>query len=275
MAKLPVKPSFLFGLAKELRVVGGEERPLALAGARELVGALRKELTRNGVASAVVEGGRVQDACALVYVLAGELTEADEQKLREADEARVPIVCVVVGPAAAEEIHVPYVLATDLIRVRAGSGFPVDEIGRVLGRRLGERATSLAANLPALRAEICEALIRKFSLQNAVLGVVVFMPGADLPALTLNEVRLVLRIADAHGFQIDRERVPEVVAVVGGGLGLRALARELLDLVPVAGWLVKGGVAYGGTRAIGEAAVRYFEARTPITRIPSGDRSVR
>jgi uncharacterized protein (DUF697 family) len=32
--------------------------------------------------------------------------------------------------------------------------------------------------------------------------------------------------------------------------------------VPVAGWLVKGGVAYTGTRAIGEAAMRYFEQRT-------------
>jgi uncharacterized protein (DUF697 family) len=31
--------------------------------------------------------------------------------------------------------------------------------------------------------------------------------------------------------------------------------------VPVAGWAVKGGVAYAGTKAVGEAAVRYFEAR--------------
>jgi len=36
--------------------------------------------------------------------------------------------------------------------------------------------------------------------------------------------------------------------------------RPLLASVPVAGWAVKGAVAYGGTRAIGEAAVRYFEA---------------
>ncbi len=35
------------------------------------------------------------------------------------------------------------------------------------------------------------------------------MPGNDLPVLTLNQVRLVLRIADAHGFEIDKERLPE------------------------------------------------------------------
>ena len=39
-------------------------------------------------------------------------------------------------------------------------------------------------------------------------------------------------------------------------------ARELLDFVPVAGWAAKGAIAYTGTKAIGEAAVRYFEARS-------------
>ena len=48
---------------------------------------------------------------------------------------------------------------------------------------------------------------------------------------------------------------------VGAGFGFRAVARELLDFVPVAGWALKASIAYGGTKAIGEAAVRYFEAR--------------
>jgi uncharacterized protein (DUF697 family) len=49
--------------------------------------------------------------------------------------------------------------------------------------------------------------------------------------------------------------------VLGGGLGLRALARELVDLVPGLGWALKGAIAYAGTRAVGEAAVLYFAAR--------------
>jgi hypothetical protein len=32
--------------------------------------------------------------------------------------------------------------------------------------------------------------------------------------------------------------------------------------VPLAGWLLKGTIAYVGTRAVGEAARRYFEARS-------------
>jgi uncharacterized protein (DUF697 family) len=52
-----------------------------------------------------------------------------------------------------------------------------------------------------------------------------------------------------------------LLGVVGAGSGFRAVAREMLDLVPVAGWAVKASIAYGGTKAVGEAAVRYFEAR--------------
>jgi len=82
-----------------------------------------------------------------------------------------------------------------------------------------------------------------------------------LPLLALNELRLLLRLEQAYGLEIDpRERLPEIVATLGVGFGMRALARELLDLVPVAGWAVKGAVAYAGTRALGEAAIRRLEA---------------
>ena len=82
-----------------------------------------------------------------------------------------------------------------------------------------------------------------------------------MPVLTLDQVRLVLRIAAAYRLEIDRDRLPEVLAVVAGGFGLRGGARAAIRLVPFSGWAVRGGVAYGGTRAIGEAARRYFEAR--------------
>jgi uncharacterized protein (DUF697 family) len=220
---------------------------------------LRKELARGGDPSAIVDGSSLDDVLALVYVLAGPPGEEDERALRRADRARVPVVCLYAGREAL--VDVPYVLATDVVRVGAGQGFPIGELAEALARKLGERGTTLAARLPGLRPAVCAELIRSFSLRNGMVAAAVFVPGVDLPVLTLNQLRLVLRIAAAYGDSIDAERVPELTGVVGGALGLRALARELLDLVPGAGWLVKGLVAYGGTRAIGEAAVRYFEAR--------------
>jgi uncharacterized protein (DUF697 family) len=262
--KLPVKPAAVLGMLKELRAGAQRDEPIIVSGARELVGVLRRELVRGGVGSAVREQGPLEGAVALVHVLAGGPDPDDEQLLKEAVRRRLPIVVVAAGP---DPGHVPYVLEENVVRLGSGTGFPVDRIAARLARQLGEQATPLAARLPVLRRPVCDELIRKFSRQNGIVGVAVFVPGADLPVLTLNQVRLVLRIADAYGFEIDRERLPEVLGVLGSGLGFRALARRAVELVPLVGWAVKGAVAYTGTRALGEAAVRYFERRAPVTRI--------
>jgi uncharacterized protein (DUF697 family) len=262
---VPVKPGAVLGVLKELRASAQNDQPLAVAGARELVGVLRRELVRGGVASAVREQAPLEGAAALVYVLAGSPDADDEQVLKEAARARIPIIAAVTGPRAVE--HVPYVLDQNVVRVGTGAGFPVEEIARRLARALGEAGTPLAARLPVLRRPVCEELIRRFARQNGLVGVAVFIPGADLPVLTLNQIRLVLRIADAYGFEIDRERLPEVLSVIGSGIGFRAVARQAIEFVPIVGWAVKGAVAYAGTRALGEAAVRYFERRAPVTRV--------
>jgi len=235
---------------REMRRGTGDRRPLGVAGASELVPLLARQLREGGDASAVVEGTS-ENVAALVWV-----GPADKDALRAADRAGVPIVAVT------EEKRVPYVLATDIVRVPPGRGFPVDEIARVVARKLGEDGTALGARLPVLRPALCEELIRIFSRKNALISAAVFIPGIDMPLLTLNQIRLVLRIALAYGQSVDGQRAIELLGVVGVGFGLRALARELLDLIPIAGWAVKGAVAYAGTKAVGEAAVRYFEARS-------------
>ena len=126
--------------------------------------------------------------------------------------------------------------------------------------RVGEGGAPLAARLPVLRRAVCDRIVASFARKNGLAGAAIFVPGADLPVLALNQVRMLLLLDQAYGLELDpRQRLPEIVATVGAGLGLRALARELLDLVPVAGWAVKGGVAYAGTRALGEAAIRRLE----------------
>lgn len=270
MRKKPSPAASAVDLVRGVRSSSRTDAPLVVAGPDALVSLLVEELTRGGVAAAVREQGPLKGGAALVLVLAGAPTADDELLLREATRARLPVVAVVPGAAGAPK-HVPYVLDENLVRVPGGAGFPVDEIAKRLARSLGEEATPLAARLPVLREAVCRELIRKFSRQNGVLGVIVFVPGADLPILTANQVRLVLRIADAHGFEIDRERLPEVLAVVASGFGFRALARRAITYVPFVGWVVKGAVAYAATRTLGDAAVRYFERRAPVTRV-SGER---
>jgi uncharacterized protein (DUF697 family) len=251
-------PLGVWGVVKELRATVRDRDAIVVAGAPALAEALRRELLRDAKPGAV-RAGSLAGAAGLVYVLAAAPTDEDRRTLADAHGLRVPIVAVLADPDLDDAV--PHVLATDVLRVPPGSGFPVDEIARVLARRMKESGVTVAASVPAVRRAVCEELIASASRTNGILGVAIFVPGADLPVLTLNQLRLVLRIGLAHGYEIERERLPEVIAVIGSGLGLRAVARRLLASVPVAGWAVKGAVAYGGTRAIGEAAVRYFETR--------------
>ena len=46
--------------------------------------------------------------------------------------------------------------------------------------------------------------------------------------MTLMQLRLVLRIGAATASEIDVQRLPEVLAVIGGGLAFRTVARQAL-----------------------------------------------
>ncbi len=248
MSRKPsLAPRSLLSMVREARAGADDRRPIVVDGARGLVPLLARELRVSGDASAVREGGSPKGAAVLVWI-----GHPDVERLRAASLARVPIVGVTDGA------RLPYVLDTDLVTVPPGEPLPVEEIARALARRLGHDGTGLASRLPVLREAVVDELIRVVSRQNAVIAAAVWVPGVDMPILTLNQARLVLRIALAHGERIDGSRLPELVGVVGAGFGFRAVARQLLNLVPVAGWAAQGIVAYGGTKVIGEATKRRF-----------------
>ncbi len=243
MIKTPISIGALRKLIKELNAAD-DRKPVAIGGAGEIARTLERELTRGGDASAV-RVGAPEGAAIYVHIGSGE------SALRAARKARIPIVAVVF-----DDGELPYVYATDVVEVGPGEKLPVDRIAAAIAARLGEAGAPLAARLPELRRAVCDRIVASFARKNGIVGAAVFVPGADLPVLALNQIRMLLLLDQAYGLELDpRERLPEIVATVGAGLGLRAAARELLDLVPVAGWLVKGGVAYAGTRALGEAAL--------------------
>jgi uncharacterized protein (DUF697 family) len=134
-----------------------------------------------------------------------------------------------------------------------------------LAAELGDDAVPLAARLPALRRMVAEHIILGAARQNGVIGAVVFIPGADMPAMTLNQIRMVLRVAAAYDEELGVPRALEILSIVGAGFALRTLARQALDVVPGFGWALKGAVGFSGTVALGRAAIEYFEAGAPLT----------
>jgi uncharacterized protein (DUF697 family) len=227
----------------QVLVEGGDENAV-----RDLSG---RKLTRYDVQGAEV----------LVHFVEGSRpSKEDEEALRLAHRNDVELVCVLVGEASGDAVDVPYVLATDVVSVAPADPLPISRIVERIAERAGANSYVLAARLPRLRRPVCEDIVSTFARQNGILGAAIFIPGADLPTLTLNQIRMVFRIASAYGEEIDRERALELIPVIGAGFGLRAVARQFLGLVPFAGWAVKGGIAFVGTRALGEAAIAYFEA---------------
>lgn len=252
----------LLRVLQEVRGAADDKRSLLVAGARPAA-ELAEALAEGGETGAVkTPSGRapseaeLEVAALLVYVVDPKRSDPaeTERTLRRADRHRIPAVCVLVGDAGGDGA-VPYVLATDILRVPAGVSLPLEEIAALVAERAEDDGWRLAARLPVLRRPVCDVIVRRYSRLNGIVGAAVFVPGADLPVITLNQLRMVLRIAAANGVEVDRELALELLAVVTAGLGLRALARELAALAPGVGWAAKGAVAYAGTRALGEAAV--------------------
>lgn len=116
----------------------------------------------------------------------------------------------------------------------------------------------LAKAYPFFRRAVCNDLIHKNARQNALIGAIP-IPGADMPAMTANQGRMVLLIAAAHGEELSLDRARELLGVLAAGFGLRALTRQVVKFIPVGGWAAAAAVGYAGTLAMGRATMLYFE----------------
>ena len=100
---------------------------------------------------------------AYVHVLEGEPAEEDVAVLRRARRAQRPGDGGRGRGSLPTTTAIPYVLATDVVRVGAGEAFPLEAIARAIAARLGERGAPLAARVPLLREAVSEQLVAAFA----------------------------------------------------------------------------------------------------------------
>ena len=134
-----------------------------------------------------------------------------------------------------------------------------DRMGRWIVAACRDRRLAFAVAFPFVRRPLARDAVQTTSAQNVGIGLVPILPGADLPVMTLNQAKMVLQIAAAYGHAMDKDRVKELGACVGSAFVCRTLARELTEFLPILGWAIKPGIAYGGTAALGYAVIEYFE----------------
>ncbi|HEX3550080.1 MAG TPA: hypothetical protein VHT53_06865 [Candidatus Elarobacter sp.] len=131
-----------------------------------------------------------------------------------------------------------------------------------VGRRLPMLRDTVAAKLTrdaamsALKIAGASAVVDHVPVLGVVLGA--FASGADMFAITGIQMNLMLNIGATYGRDPDLSRVWELLPVVGGGFGWRALARELSGFIPVGGVFIKAAIAYAGTVVVGEGVAFFY-----------------
>ena len=143
-----------------------------------------------------------------------------------------------------------------------------------VGRRLPALRETVAAKLTrdaassALKIAAASAVVDHVPLLGIVLGAVT--SAGDLIAITGVQIVLMMQIGATYGKDPDMQRVWELLPVVGGGLGWRALSRELSGFIPVAGIAIKGAIAYAGTVVVGEGVGFFYEYGRHMTNVQAG-----
>jgi uncharacterized protein (DUF697 family) len=109
----------------------------------------------------------------------------------------------------------------------------------------------------ALKVAMASGLVDHIPVLGLVVGAVA--SAGDMVAITGIQTMLTVQIGAAYGRDPEMSHVWELLPVVGGGFGWRALSRELTGFIPVAGVLLKGAIAYAGTMVVGESVNFYHQ----------------
>lgn len=244
------------------------------ASSRELVSAVRDALVPETSRALVLVESLGEGSYPVVaadtdvaLVVAGGSDELTGAAVAAAHNAGV--ACCVVAESSVDAPKAP-AGAEDVGLVAATSPEALlDKLGRwIVG--VTDKDLALAANFPFVRRPKVDQLVRTCAAENAAIGAIVVIPGADMPVMTANQAKLALEIAAVYGRDVSPERLLELAGVVGGGFAWRAVARELVGLVPGFGTLLKAGIGYAGTMATGTALRARFEL--PELLAKEGDR---
>jgi uncharacterized protein (DUF697 family) len=214
---------------------------------------------------------------ARAVICAGRSTDRGSLGLERLAALRLPVLVLVVdrdvtapsgpaqapGPGGVEE----YVVDRLAIETLRGRFLPhlIDccrGIEVAVGRRLPALRETVAAKLTrdaamnALKVAGASAVIDHVPILGMVLGA--FASGADMFAITGIQMTLLLNIGATYGRDPDLSAMWELLPIVGGGFGWRALARELSGFIPVGGIFIKAAIAYAGTVVVGEGGTFYY-----------------
>jgi hypothetical protein len=160
---------------------------------------------------------------------------------------------------------------------------PVRTVKEILAQR-NELGLPLARHFFPFRRPVINEIMYSVSRENALFALATALPNvvpnlielpwaigefaSDTAFLTMNQIRMGFLIAAASDSDIGyRAQKAEIVSIVTGAFGFRAIARELVGKIPFGGGLIpKAAVAFAGTYVVGLSLERYYRIGYGLTR---------
>jgi hypothetical protein len=138
-----------------------------------------------------------------------------------------------------------------------------------------ELKLALARQFVPFRKPVSDDIIFTVSKENALFSVATSIPAlmpvlalpwavgefaSDTAFLTMNQIRMAFMLAAANDRTIGyREQKSEIASLFAGAFGWRAIARELIGVIPMgAGIIPKAAIAFGGTYVMGLSLERLY-----------------
>lgn len=229
--------------------------------------------------------GSVTSLDARAILLMGRPGDLEGARLSSLAPLALPILCVTVDPNAPAPLGpatpplastwAEYVVpALTQLALRARLFPHLVECSKgaeiAVGRALAPLRESVAVKLTrdaagnSLKVAIASAVVDHIPVVGLVLGAMA--SAGDIVAITGIQIVLLMHIEAAYGKDPDLQRIWRLLPVIGGGLGWRALAREIAGFVPVAGIAIKGAIAYAGTIVVGEGVTFFLEHGDHMTK---------
>ena len=141
---------------------------------------------------------------------------------------------------------------------------------------------ALARKYKAFRKPVSDNIVFTISKENAFFSVATSVPAlmpllavpwavgefaSDTAFLTMNQVRMAFMLAAANDQTVGyREQKAEIASLFAGAFGWRAIARELIGVIPLgAGIIPKAGIAFAGTYVVGISLERFYRMGAGMT----------
>jgi len=117
------------------------------------------------------------------------------------------------------------------------------------------RGSEQHQNLLDFHAQEAHPHIISYALLNTAMGAI---PVAGLPLVLGVQAKLFHSIASIYNLKLTKRLFTEFTALIGTGIGVGMLGREVLKFIPVYGWAVAGVYSGAMTYALGQAFCVYL-----------------